>query len=219
MELQGKKINFLGDSITEGVGTSGPEAVYPALIQKKYGLAAARNYGISGTRFARQEALGPDDVWSLNDFSKRCCEMDPDADAVVVFGGTNDFGHGSAPLGTPDDRTPDTFYGACHYISQKLIEQFPTAQIVFLTPLHRLSEDNPCGDCKPVPVAALSVYVDIIKEVARFYAIPVLDLFAVSGIQPRVPVIQERYVPDGLHPNDAGQRILADKIAHFPMTL
>ena len=68
-------------------------------------------------------------------------------------------------------------------------------------------------------MAALSVYVDIIKEVARFYAIPVLDLFAVSGIQPRVPVIQERYVPDGLHPNDAGQRILADKIAHFLMTL
>ena len=219
MELKGKKINFLGDSITEGVGTSGGSAVFPALIQKKFGLAEARNYGISGTRFARQTPAGPDDVWSLNDFSKRCDEMDPDADAVVVFGGTNDFGHGSAPLGVPSDRTPETFYGACHYIARHLIERFPASQIVFLTPLHRLSEDNPCGDCKPNPVATLSVYVDIIKEVAKYYAIPVLDLFSVSGLQPKVPVIQERYVPDGLHPNDAGHVVLADKIAHFLMTL
>ena len=57
--------------------------------------------------------------------------------------------------------------------------------------------------------------MDIIKEVARWYSLPVLDLFASSGLQPRVPVIQEKYVPDGLHPNDAGHVILADKIAAF----
>ena len=28
MELKGKKINFLGDSITEGVGATDPEAMY-----------------------------------------------------------------------------------------------------------------------------------------------------------------------------------------------
>ena len=42
-----------------------------------------------------------------------------------------------------------------------------------------------------------------------------LDLFATSGLQPRVPVIQQRYIPDGLHPNDAGHRLLAEQIISF----
>jgi len=43
----------------------------------------------------------------------------------------------------------------------------------------------------------------------------VLDLFAVSGIQPAVPVMMEKFMPDGLHPNDAGHVILTNKIAKF----
>ena len=35
--------------------------------------------------------------------------MDSDADVVVVFGGTNDFGHGDAKLGTFESRDPYTF--------------------------------------------------------------------------------------------------------------
>ena len=50
----------------------------------------------------------------------RFTEMDERADAVVVFGGTNDFGHGDAPLGKPSDRDPSTFYGACHYLMNGL---------------------------------------------------------------------------------------------------
>ncbi len=33
---------------------------------------------------------------------------------------------------------------------------------------------------------------------------PVADLFAESGIQPQVELLREMYVPDSLHPNDAG---------------
>ena len=55
MELKGKKINFLGDSITEGVGASEEQFMYPNVIAAECGLAAARNYGISGTRIARQD--------------------------------------------------------------------------------------------------------------------------------------------------------------------
>ena len=113
MQLEGKTINFLGDSITQGVGVSALEFVYPNLIKEKYGLEKANNYGISGTRFAKQTKPSDEPSFDL-DFCSRVAEMDPDADAVVVFGGTNDFGHGDAPLGCPDDRTKDTFWGACH---------------------------------------------------------------------------------------------------------
>lgn len=71
--------------------------------------------------------------------------MEPEADVIVVFGGTNDFGHGDAPLGTMSDRTPYTFYGACHVLIRKLLERYPEAELVFMTPLHRYVEERADG--------------------------------------------------------------------------
>lgn len=213
MEIKNKKINFLGDSITEGHGTSDKSKTFASLLQEKYQLQSANNYGIGGTRFARQSKPSENPRWD-KDFCSRVEPMDPDADIVVVFGGTNDFGHGDAPLGTFTDRTVNTFYGACHVLMESLITKYPHAVIVFLTPIHRATEDVPKSDG-----STLATYVGVIKEVARYYALPVLDLFSMSGIQPRVPVIRELYCPDGLHPNDAGHEILAAKIAGFLLSL
>lgn len=213
MNLQGKKINFLGDSITEGVGVAEQCNRYDNRIATAYG-AVCRNYGVSGTRIARQHT--PSDEPRLDwDFPSRVAEMDPDADIIVVFGGTNDYGHGDAPLGCMADRTTDTFYGALHKLYTALIEKYPSARIVIMTPLHRLFEERPTGDAKPEPVAPLKTYVQIIREVAEYYALPVLDLFASSGMQPAVPVIQEKYIPDGLHPNDLGHQRMAEMLGEF----
>ena len=218
MDIRGKKINFLGDSITQGCGVVIPGNIYHERLASEYGLAAARNYGIGGTRIARQTKPSLYAEWDL-DFVLRVDHLDPDADIIVVFGGTNDFGHGDAPLGTMEDRTPFTFYGACHTLCQKLIEKFPEALIVFMTPLHRLEEDNINGDGSKVPMGNLKVYINILKEVLEFYSIPTLDLWACSGIQPKVDTIKEKYCPDGLHPNDAGHKLIADRLAGFLKTL
>lgn len=212
MELKGTKINFLGDSITEGAGTSSPDRMFTMLIEREYG-AICQNYGIGGTRIARQKTATVE-KWD-RDFISRVPEMDADADIVVVFGGTNDFGHGDAPLGTMSDRTPYTFYGALHCLYTALTEKYPGVPIVVLTPLHRITEDIPTGDNKPAPVGTLKEYVNIIREVAEYYSLPVLDLFKESGLQPKISVIQQKYIPDGLHPNDDGNAILAHKIARF----
>ena len=138
MNLKGLKLAFLGDSITEGVGTSEPSKIYLNVLKEKMCLDKALNYGVSGTRFALQKLLDTDEAIELNDnsFSVRFKAMDDDADGVVVFGGTNDFGHGDANLGCFDDRTPDTFYGACHYIFSGLIKKYLGKPIVIMTPLH-----------------------------------------------------------------------------------
>lgn len=212
MQLKGIKANFLGDSITEGVGVPSPEFAYWNVLKEKFGLAEARGYGIGGTRIARQHTPTADRPQFDRDFCSRVGEMDPDADLVVVFGGTNDFGHGDAPIGTPADRTPDTFYGACHTLMRSLIERFPQAVIVFMTPLHRSSETR-----QGVP--PLKTYVDIIKECAEYYGLPVMDLYANSGIQPQIPVMRQTYVPDGLHPNCAGAARIADRLGYFLLSL
>ena len=213
MELKGTAINFLGDSITEGSGTSEPGKRFTDILSSEYEIISF-NYGIGGTRIARQATPSSEARFDL-DFCSRVDELEPSSDAVVVFGGTNDFGHGDAPIGTPDDRTVDTFYGAMHVLCTKLIEKFPGKLIVFITPLHRLNEDSKNGDNKPYPIGNLYDYVKIIREVTEIYSIPVLDLFKESGMQPKIPVIKEMFMPDGLHPNDEGHKILAYKIAKF----
>lgn len=214
MELAGKKINFLGDSITQGVGSSAPEHIYLNVLKRNAHLAEARNYGVSGTRIARQSTFRSDDpsqnVPFDRDFILRMDEMDRDADIVVVFGGTNDYGHGDAPIGTFSDRTPNTFYGACHVLMRGLIERFPDATIVFMTPMHRREEVK-----SDAPDGSLENYVRILQEVASYYALPVLDLFRTVGIQPAVPILQEKFLPDGLHPNDAGNAKIAARLQAF----
>lgn len=220
MQLKGATINFLGDSITEGVGASCPENCFVSVLERQFGLKKANNYGIGGSRIARQRVITPDP--SDRDFCMRLEEMDLTADAVVVFGGTNDFGHGEAPLGMPCDREPDTFYGACHCLMNGLLTRYPGKPVAILTPLHRLGEDNPKGDGtgrKRQSVAPLSVYRQILLEVAAHYALPVLDLYAASGIQPENPVCRERLCPDGLHPSDEGHALIARRVGLFLQTL
>lgn len=213
MELENAKINFLGDSITEGHGIA-PEETFVSRIAEATG-ALCRNYGIGGTRIARQRVPSEKSRWDM-DFCSRAGQMDPDADVVVVFGGTNDFGHGDAPMGTMEDRTVDSFYGALHTLYLSLLNRFPRSSIVILTPLHRITEDMPVSQSgrffRHYP---LKDYVRAIREVAEYYALPVLDLYAVSGLQPRVEVINEAYFLDGLHPNADGHKILAHQVMAF----
>ena len=215
MELEHAVINFLGDSITEGAGASDEAHRYTDVFARMYG-AKANNYGVGGSRIARQRVNTGEPY--ERDFCLRMAEMDERADAVVVFGGTNDFGHGDAPLGTPEDRDPSTFYGACHYLMNGLLTRYCGKPIVILTPLHRAAEDCPQGDGtgrKLEITAVLSQYRAILMEVAAYYALPVLDLYATSGIQPKNAACRERLLPDGLHPSDEGHALIARRLGLF----
>ena len=93
MKLKGKKIIFLGDSITEGVGVSSVEKRYTDVFKRITEIGECVNYGISATRIARQQKVEIE-YRDTNAFTERFEQMDDDADIVVVFGGTNDYGHG-----------------------------------------------------------------------------------------------------------------------------
>lgn len=217
MDLQGKKVLFLGDSITEGHGTSSAENGFVSVFEKMSG-ATAVNYGIGGTRIAKQTAKSADANHD-RDFIERADEMESEADAVVVFGGTNDYGHGDALLGNFQSDDEYTFYGAMHSLCKKLINKYPKSNIVFMTPLHRLDESVLKFKEDAKNGVTLKVYVDIIKEIAGYYGLPVLDLFNTSGMQPNVDIIREMYMPDGLHPSDAGAKKLAERVYSFMKAL
>ena len=222
MELQGQVIHFLGDSITQGYGPSAPDKVYHQLIKQKYGLAEANNFGIGGTCLA--DRYTPLEIPEFNaHFITRVPQMPDKADAIVVFGGTNDFGHGQALLGTPADRTPETFWGACHDLFSTLIAKYPPCPIVVVTPLHRWFEYVPqpraSRDGSITQTTILKDYVDIIRQAAEYYSLPVCDLYAAGSICPELEAHRIAYCPDGLHPNDAGHALMAKRLEGFLRSL
>ena len=54
MDIQNLKVAFLGDSITEGYGTTAPDKCFHQILKHECGLKEAYNCGIGGTRIAKQ---------------------------------------------------------------------------------------------------------------------------------------------------------------------
>ncbi len=202
MKLQNLKINFLGDSITFGYGVSSQDEIFHQIIKREYDLKEAYNCGISGTRIAKQTV--PYGHQSDLYFALRAKIMPRDVDAIVVFGGTNDFGHGDAKFGDIDSTDIYTFYGALNNLILSLKEDYPNSKIIFMTPLRRATEN-----VKNCNGKILADYVDAIIEVSNKYNLPVIDLFRSNILDPNDPTV----VPDGLHPNNKGHIIMADYIA------
>ena len=215
MELSGKKFLFLGDSITNEATTTTPDKVYWRLFGTRTG-AVVKGYGISGTCIAPKR--NAKELYEQQYFRSRVAEMDPDADGIVVLGGANDFGHGDAPLGKMSDREETTFYGALHCLYRALLEKYPTAEIVVMTPLHAACEWDAVNTQGLRNAAPLSGYVRIIREVAEYYSLPVLDLYAMSGIQASAEVATD-WMQDGLHPKDVGHARMASRLEGFLKTL
>ena len=208
MVLKGKMAAFLGDSITEGVGASSPERCFVSVFARNEGVIA-RNYGIGATRIARQQNKAASN--DFQDFVSRTESIADDADIVVVFGGTNDYGHGDAPFGSMDDLTADTFCGACNVLFGRLNERFPHAVKAAFTPLDR-------ADTPPKGKRPLQEYAAAVKASALRHGWQVLDLYEMCRDDPLVRGVYEN-LDDGLHPNDRGHALLAEAAAAFLKSL
>ncbi len=222
MNIKGYKVNFLGDSITEGTGVTDIENCrYDNRLKKMLGLAGVNNYGIGGTRLAHQTKASAKPRHDLC-FCGRVYNMDRSADMVVVYGGVNDYIHGDAPFGQIGDTTPDTFCGGIYYLMNYLTtsESYKNKPIIFMAPAHcnygEVDDQYPSPRSVKRPDAKpLIAYVEAIEETGKQFGIPVLSLYRKLGLDPHDPEICEKYTVDGLHWNDAGHKYIAKALAEF----
>ncbi len=220
MELKGKIIDFLGDSITEGVGVLDRENNrYDNVLKKECGLKAVYNYGIGGTRLAHQTTPSEKPRFDLC-FCGRAYDLNRDADIIVVYGGVNDFIHGDAPIGQMGDTTPATFTGAVNFLMNFIKNEYPGKTVVFMSPARFFYDgmDGSKPSARPVKRAdalPLLGYTKIIKDTAALFDIPVLDLYEKLGIDPTDLAQKEKYTSDGLHFNDAGHHVIAACLREF----
>ena len=205
-------INFLGDSITEGCAASFPYNNYVSVVQRALGVAV-NNYGTGGTRIARQINPTPNS-YADHDFIERVDKMAP-ADMVVVFGGTNDFGHGDAPFGDVKEKAAGTFCGDCFELFSKIQYKFAGKPVIVVLPIHR-TEENDTNICKKISgeTKTLKRYHDAIKEIAGKFRFYVLDLWEEKRLNPNTEEGACNFW-DGLHPNDDGHKILGEIISDY----
>lgn len=206
--FKGKQWCCMGDSITSGQTTVRP---YYNWIQDRTGITPY-NFGMSST------AITKDTASTDHNMATRFLGMFDAVDYVTVFGGTNDHGR-RLQIGQWGDNDQLTLYGAMKIMCEGLITKYMGKKIGFMTPLPKCTTSNDVTTDYSYPSETFVPYIECIKDVCARYSIPVLDLYTQSGMHPSMADFREAYMPDGLHPNSAGQELLSYRIQHFLETL
>lgn len=200
--LFNKVMNCLGDSITEENGTASVK-YYQHIFGNNY-MKAVNIYGYSGRCIQKKNSSDTDCM------SIMYTTMTNDADIVTVFGGTNDFHLAEGGLGSIGDLTTTTFYGALDVLIKGLTTKYPTATILFITPLQRTAGGS-YGDRN------IKDYANAVVQMCAKYSIPCLDVFHGGGFNPAIQ--GTTYCDDGLHPKNNYHKLLGGKISAFINTL
>ncbi len=235
MIKNGEKLCFLGDSITEGIGTTTKR--YFDYIAEETG-AITYGFGVNG-------AQSIDLLPQIENMRK---ETGDDFDILFIFIGTNDF-YGGVPLGeffTEHEETvvteydgndnpisyavrkkreftfDDTFAGRLNKILSYVKNEFPEKRVVLLTPLHRAYAYFGGANVQPNELYANKIgeyfesYVIAVRHAADIWSAELIDLYRESGLFPLSENHAEKYfnksANDNLHPNDAGHYKIAQTI-------
>ena len=237
---QGKRVAYFGDSITDP-RNSGSKKKYWGFLNDWLQITPYV-YGVSGRQW--------NDIPRQTE--KLLQEHGQDVDAIIIFMGTNDYNNGVPIGQWYDEKEEQVMYGhgqpkklverKRRYMSMdnntyrgrinvaidKVKRMYPTQQIVLLTPIHRAqfyrneknwqcTEDytNQCG-------IYMEEYIDAVKEAGNIWALPVIDLNAVSGLYPMMDEYSQYFADpqvDRLHPNDKGHERMARTLYYQLSTL
>lgn len=235
-QWKGKRVAFLGDSITDKkrVGTT---KCYWEYLSELLGLQPLV-YGINGNQ------------WNgvLKQAEKLLEEQGDSIDAILIFAGTNDYNAG-IPIGEwyvesevetevagpqmekRKHREPvmsnDTFKGRINKVMDYLKTNFPTKQVILMTPVHRAQARFSDKNIQPDEMFPNKIgvyveeYVKAIKEAGNVWAVPVIDLNSISGLYP----LNDSHIgyfhkadTDRLHPNAEGHWRMAKAIQYQLMS-
>ena len=259
-QWRGVRVAYLGDSITDKKQVEkGQNETYWSYLESILGTMSYV-YGISGHQWS--QIPGQTD--------KLIAEHGQEVDVIMIFVGTNDY-NANVPLGewfteevvevevTGPKGTKsgimaerkkrtiamdnNTVRGRINIALSQLKNEYPTKQIILLTPIHRgtalLSDRN----IQPNELYAngvgeyIDAYVEVVKEAGNVWAVPVIDLNAICGLYPlaesnalywRKPSLEKSKKSgknriDRLHPNSAGHlrmaRALAYQLLGYPAKL
>lgn len=210
------KITIMGDSLSAGSNLSEEERTkyaYPVQLKEILGCKEVVNLGIGGSTIS---SLGADSmVERWNDVSK-------DSDIIIVFGGSNDMlFENKWEFGTLEYEKrmkSDTFCGDLDTLLSKMEWRYIEnndenycKMICINPPSNILSDANYNTD--PGNHIHQREFAAAINQIAQEYGFEVIDFYNNNILNTHDSNVQAQFMPDGIHGNAEGYRIIAEHIA------
>ena len=201
------KIACLGDSITQAVNLDTldhyQELAWPHVLKEALGAEEVVNLGIGGSSIGR--------YWA-DAFVDRYTEIPEDTDLIFVMGGTNDgFCASFVEFGNSEERAPRTFWGDLDELMDGLKEDYPEAEVIFLTPIPNSLHDYLKAERKYL--MPQEEFSEVIITLAEEHGMEVFDLYNSNILDGHDKDNILHLMPDGVHPNAEGYRILGEHVA------
>lgn len=202
-----KKISIIGDSLSDKSNSTAATRYYD-IVDSILGTTSTE-YAMSGCGYKRKYNNG-------DAFYEQAAKIATNTDLVLIFGSFNDHNvYDTDGLGELTDTTTDTVFGCVYTTLQTIFTRAPKASVGIILP-------TPWAQYPPYETGTLQYdYVNGIKEIAKRYSIPVLDLYTESNMRPwdatfRANYYLENGVQDsGTHPSSAGHARFAPKVVKF----
>lgn len=228
--LRNKKWFAVGDSITEmNARTTNSRNGYVDKVQKRTGILAY-NFGISGTGYRRY----------ASNFYARVDIIPSDVDYITIYGSINDMFSSGTNFGELTDTVEGGSTTLCAYINStlnKIIKNCPNAKLGVITPIPAKAYGNDEALDTTNPGNRLEAYANKIKEICDYKGIPCLDLYHESNLHPELIDLSDvnatwsqfyystsmkagqELDTNGVHPNEKGHELIADRIVEFLKSL
>lgn len=210
------KITILGDSLTEGSNLDEEERAkyaYPVILKDLLGCKEVVNLGIGGSTVSRAGSYAMVDRWQ---------DIPKDSDIIIVFGGSNDclfenkWDYGE--LEYEHRMTDGTFCGdldelvaGIEYVYRDHnLDSF--IKLLYINPPSTVLNDAVYA-IDPGNMVQQQAFAEAINEIAPAYSFEVIDFYNNNILNSHDRDVNEQFVPDGIHGNAEGYRIMAEHIA------
>lgn len=208
------KINFIGDSITEGVGgnqdAEGRQISYVNYVQGALRFGEVWNNGRSGATIV---GYNNNDELAIGAHEDELFVKD--SDITVFYAGLNDFltDVEVKNFGVLDNGTTGGYCGQLQKIVNPLKTKYPSTLFFFVTAYQTPNASSTKKYTNFDGIPTLNDYMNPLRTLAQQNGYPIIDLYSIGLMDMHDAATAENLLADSIHPNDAGYRILGEHIA------